>query len=29
MVIMGACALIGTVLALYLKETAPRAQRPG
>jgi fucose permease len=29
LVIMGACALVGTVLALFLKETAPRAQRPG
>jgi hypothetical protein len=29
LVIMGACALVGTVLALFLKETAPRAQSPG
>jgi MFS family permease len=26
LVIQGACALVGTVLALFLKETAPRAQ---
>jgi len=29
LVIMGACALVGTVLALFLQETAPRAQHPG
>jgi MFS family permease len=28
-IIMIGCALVGTVLALFLKETAPRAQRPG
>jgi hypothetical protein len=28
-IIMIGCALVGTVLALFLKETAPRATRPG